>query len=423
MPVPLPASTQNGSTSLTVENANIAEESCDVIINTTDECLTSNNSAVANAIMVQGGQRLYDKCFEFHQKGERLGHGDIKIMDVERFGKLKCKKVIHTHLKGNQKSIYGVIHQVVTNCLKEAEKHEMKSIALPALGLGRAGYSLEVIAEPMFVAFAEFGLSRMKTIEKIKVVILDQSIFKEFCEFFTSFFKLNPSGIFSSVSSYLVNTVTGKCSPSQAVNLASLDPSILDNLGNSLICINVYAPTTIVCLEIMHEIIEYIKGQCIDEPIQNEIIEHLSEEEKRLIKTMGQRGKVEIEIYEDIKIINITGDKTDVIHARLNITEFLREKEQVHTGLQKYQWKSIKGKDVEFYDYEDSCALEKAFVKKIKVVTLVIDSMNCRIDLTKFEESSDSGYVRKVIREERKPGKFDFLFVLWPMNFYARLIM
>ena len=230
--------------------------------------------------------------------------------------------MIHTHVSSKGANSYYIVHQIVTNCIKEAEKNRMKSIALPAFGLGTGGYSIQEVAEPMFVALTEFGLSSPKLVETIKIVISDQQKYKAFCDYFTMFFKLDSPGILSTVSSFVVSTFMGK-SQTRPVDLSSLDPSILDNLGNTLVLFSVYAPSLKICEEIIQTLIDFIKDQCMDEPIQNPIIEHLSPMDKKEILKVGRSRKVEIEILEDI--INITGAKTDVINARVDITEFYRK--------------------------------------------------------------------------------------------------
>ena len=411
MPISLSQGHSSGSISLTIENSDISDEACDVIVNTTTEHISANRTAVATAIMAKGGQVLQQQCNELVKNGFLLGCGDIKMMDVQGFGKLKCKKLIHTHLSSKGPNSYYVVHQIVTNCIKEAGKKRMKSIALPAFGLGTGGYSVPEVAEPMFVALTEFGLSNPKSLDTIKVVISDQQKYKDFYDYFTKFFKLDSPGILSTVSSFMSSTFMGK-SPTRSVDLSSLDPSILDNLGNSLVLFSVYAPTLKICGEIIQKLIDFIKDQCMDEPIQNPVIEHLLPMDITNILKIARSGKVEIEIFEKIKTISITGEKTDVINARVDISEILTEVERVHTSLQNYQWKTIDGDDMELYSHEDSYILEKAYIKKTRTVNLVIDGMDCYVNLDTYEETTSSGKVRKIKREEKIKHSGNQLFIL-----------
>ena len=381
-----------------------------MIVNTTTEKISSSHTAVSKAIMAKGGPVLQRQCSDLVKHGLLLGHGDIKMMDVQGLGKLKCKKMIHTHVSSKGANSYYIVHQIVTNCIKEAEKNRMKSIALPAFGLGTGGYSVPEVAEPMFVALTEFGLSSPKLVETIKIVINDQQKYREFCDYFTMFFKLDSPGILSTVSSFVVSTFTGK-SQTRSVDLSSLDPSILDNLGNSLVLFSVYAPSLKACQEIIQTLIEFIKDQCMDEPIQNPIIEHLLPMDKKEILKVGRSRKVEIEILEDINTINITGAKTDVINARVDISEILTEVERIHTALQNYQWKTIDDEDIELYSPEDSYILERAYNKKMPTVKLVIDGMDCNVNLGTYEETTSSGNVRKIKREQKIKHTGNQLFI------------
>ena len=410
MPCSLSQGHSSGSISLTIENSDISDEACDVIVNTTTERISAIHTAVAKAIMAKGGQLLQQQCNELVKNGFLLGYGDIKMMDVQGFGKLKCKNLIHTHLSSRGPNSYYEVYQIVTKCIKEAEKKRMKSIALPALGLGKGGYSVPEIAEPMFVALTEFGLSNPKSVDSIKVVINDQQNYKDLCDYFTMFFKLDYPGILQSTVSSLMSTFMGK-SQTRSVDLSALDPSILDNLGNSLVLFSVYAPSLKVCDEIIQKLIDFIKDQCMDEPIQNPMIEHLLQMDKTNILKIARSGKVEIEILEDINVINITGANTDVINARVDITEILTEIERVHTALQNYQWKTIDGDDIEVYSPEDSYILERAHIKKTPSVKLVIDGMDCYVNLDTYEETTSSGKVRKIKREEKIKHTGNQLFI------------
>ena len=376
-----------------------------MIVNTTTEQISSSHTAVAKAIMTKGGPLLQHLCRELVTNGLRLGYGDIKMMDVQGLGKLQCKKLIHTHLSTKGAKSYYIVHQIVTNCIKEADKRSMKSIALPAFGLGTGGYSVPDVAEPMFVALTEFGLSNPKSVDTIKVVIYDQQKYKEFCEYFTVFFKLDSPGILSTVSSFLVSSIIGKSQP-PLVDLSTLDPSILDNLGYSLVLFSVYGPSLKICEEIIQNLID-----SMDEPIQNPIIEHLLLMDKTQILRVGRSGKVEIEILEDINTISITGERTNVIKARVDITEILMEVERVHTALQNYQWKNVLDDDIEHYSLEDSYILERALIKKTPTVKLVIDGLDCYANLDTYEEKTTlTGIVRKIIREEKLKHTGNHLF-------------
>ena len=298
MPFSLSQSHSSGSISLTIENSDISDEACDVIVNTTTEEISSSHTAVAKAIMAKGGPVLQRQCSELVKNGLLLGNGDIKMMDVQGLGKLKCKNLIHTHLSSKGANSYYIVHQIVTNCIKEAEKKRMKSIALPAFGLGTGGYSVRKVAEPMFVALTKFGLSNPKSVDTIKVVIYDQQKYKEFCDYFAMFFKLDSPGILSSFSSFVVSTVTGK-SQTRPVDLSTLDPSVLDNLGNSLVLFSVYAPSLKDCDEIVQTLIAIIKDHCMDKPIQSPIIEHILPMDNKEIVKVGRSRKVDWKNIDD----------------------------------------------------------------------------------------------------------------------------
>lgn len=119
-------------------HGDITKLAADAIVNAADTSLRMGGG-VAGAIKRAGGQEIED---------EAVAKGPVKVgaAVATTAGKLKAKYVIHaaamdweTHRTATEESIRNSLR----NSLAIADELECKSIALPAIGCGIAGFPLE----------------------------------------------------------------------------------------------------------------------------------------------------------------------------------------------------------------------------------------------------------------------------------------
>lgn len=67
------------------------------------------------------------------------------------------------------------IESVVVNCLSEANKQRLASVAFPALGSGGLGYDRFDVARAMFSAVVKFGKqNRQANVVDVRFIIYDK---------------------------------------------------------------------------------------------------------------------------------------------------------------------------------------------------------------------------------------------------------
>ncbi|XP_068721738.1 uncharacterized protein [Montipora capricornis] len=162
---------------LSVYKGDITSETVDVIVNASDRNL-SLAGGVGQAIVDKGGKSIENECREISRKRGSLKDGGAVATES---GNLPCKVVVHVvgpDLKGNAEKKKKVLRRACLNSLLEAQKLNMTSIALPAIGSGNCGVAKDICAKVLCDAVDEFikqGDAETKTITDIRFVNTDDS--------------------------------------------------------------------------------------------------------------------------------------------------------------------------------------------------------------------------------------------------------
>ena len=129
------AITYNG-VRIEVLEADITEQAVDAIVNAANNDLVLG-SGVAGAIARKGGPAIQEACNR---------HGPIQVGEaaITGAGNLPAKYVIHAaSMRLGGKATAESIRGSVAHSLQLAETHGVRSIALPAVGMGIAGFPLQ----------------------------------------------------------------------------------------------------------------------------------------------------------------------------------------------------------------------------------------------------------------------------------------
>lgn len=406
-----------GSTTLSIIQGNIAEESTDVIVNTTTEDMLLNKTAVSRAILKKTGDELQKTCKQYVENGMLLDHG--QILTTRAFGKLRCKKIIHAYLphKGSMTASSThhsqLIEKIVSDCLQKAEVDSMTSISFPAFGLGGGGYTVEDIAEPMLNAFQVFGQSHPKCIKSVRVVIFDPDLHEKFDKFYHQFFgrsTFDPTPSSSlwqrliTGSSRKANSESQELQTSVAAIRTPLT-SALHSLTSSTVIFTIFAASNDKCEGIATKLRQLVHDKSTTRKISDQFIEQLLEEDVAEITKIGRRVGVQVEIVRKIKEISISGEKSKVIEAERDIEKVLICIQQTMTSLQTIEWKSEDDDGTyESFPLEASIKLERAFNKKPMpdTIELTVEGITLEIDLKNFIETNTATGKRRQIKRYKE---------------------
>ncbi|XP_062596514.1 protein mono-ADP-ribosyltransferase PARP14-like [Saccostrea cucullata] len=149
----------------------IANAEVDVIVNTTAKDLRLNQGGVSASIVKMGGIDIQQECKSKYPRGIEFGE-----IAVTGGGNLYCRFLFHGALPGWDKNSEDnsrkVLQKFMQNCLSEAQKRSMSSIAFPALGTGLLNYPIDRVAEEMCNAIVNFSKDNPNTsLENVAFVI------------------------------------------------------------------------------------------------------------------------------------------------------------------------------------------------------------------------------------------------------------
>ena len=118
-----------------VLEADITEQQVDAIVNAANNELILGGG-VAGAIARKGGPSIQEECNR---------HGAIRVGEaaITGAGNLPAKYVIHAaSMRLGGRATAESIRNSITHTFRLAEEHQVRTIALPAVGMGIAGFPL-----------------------------------------------------------------------------------------------------------------------------------------------------------------------------------------------------------------------------------------------------------------------------------------
>ena len=168
---------------LTLRNDEIVTEEVDVIVNSANELL-KHTGGMARAINEASGGVVQQYCDDIMSKrqGKPLDTGDV--VTTEAGGSLKCRHIIHAIGPGSKKDFESKMKQVVENILREAQKLQAKSVAIPAIRAGLSGMDGSLVAKSVLNAVLNYKYpADSLLISDIRVVIFDLPIYPYFADY------------------------------------------------------------------------------------------------------------------------------------------------------------------------------------------------------------------------------------------------
>ncbi len=370
-----------------------------------------DKTAVSKAILNMAGEKLQKTCTQYVENGMQLDHGQIVITPA--YGKLRCKKIIHAHLplKGSvavsPTNHSLLIDKIVNDSLQKVENEKMKSISFPAFGLGRGGYTVEEIAAPMLKAFQAFGQSQSQYVKSIRVVIYDPDLCEEFKKAYFHFFGHSlsdpapPLSLWQRLfgSNHKVNNESQELqkSESQAPHTAGWQSAT-----NSTIIFTIFATSDNKCKDTATKLRQLVHDKSTTKTISDPYIEQLLEDDVAEIYQIRNKLGVQVDIFEQINEINISGEKSLVFEAQRDIEQVLGCVQKSEVNLQNFEWQGEEDDGTyEAFPPEANVRLERAYTKMLNTkmlntIELTVEGIEVEIDLKNLTETN------KTTRRERK---------------------
>ena len=183
MVIPLP-----GGRKLTLKQADIVMEEVDIIVNAANKNL-DHGAGVAGAINRASNGAVQRYSDTYIRKNGQLQPGQAAV--TKAGGSLKCKYIIHavgpTKYEHNATVCERLLHDVMNRVLKEAEKVNAQSIAVPAISSGIFGVGKEVVAKCVTDSIQSYRFSKSPpTLADIRIVIIDHPTHSVFAQLFAA---------------------------------------------------------------------------------------------------------------------------------------------------------------------------------------------------------------------------------------------
>lgn len=161
-----------GGQRLSIVTGDILDVKADALINPTNDRLYMGGQ-VGSAISKSGGPTLKKVMSDL-----RKSHGKLDRTEavISNFNDEKC--IIHCHgptWSGSGDDVADNLRATIFSCLRVAEENNIKSIAFPSVGSGKAGIPKQMAAETIIAAINEyFGSNEDSGIEDIYFVLFDE---------------------------------------------------------------------------------------------------------------------------------------------------------------------------------------------------------------------------------------------------------
>ncbi|XP_041369437.1 protein mono-ADP-ribosyltransferase PARP15-like [Gigantopelta aegis] len=159
---------QGAAFSISLVKDDIAQQRVDVIVNSTTPNLNLLSGPVTKAIVKVAGDSIQQECKDKYPNGIKAGE-----IAVTGGGNLHCRFVYHTTLdkwSPDEKTVTA-LRNLIANCLSQAAKDGLASIAFPVMGTGVLKYPRDVVSNVIFESFDSFSKNHPNTSLQVKVVI------------------------------------------------------------------------------------------------------------------------------------------------------------------------------------------------------------------------------------------------------------
>ena len=165
---------------------NVVQEKVDAIVNAANMDL-KHVGGLAKAISDAGGPSVQTESNSYVQINGKVSPGDCVVLGA---GALPCKRIIHAvgprwvdGTKNEEKTLYFT----VLNCLQQASKENLSSVAFPAISTGVFGMPEDICAKASLKAVLDYLQGNQNsTVTAIRFVLYNPTAFQAFKSSFKS---------------------------------------------------------------------------------------------------------------------------------------------------------------------------------------------------------------------------------------------
>ena len=409
---------------LVILQGDISDDDSHVIVNTTNEQLNlAGAGAVSRDILRKAGQSLQTACNAIVTQGVILEEG--KPVVTMATGDLRCHEVFHILFNSGDERRFV---QTTLACLQKTESKKYQSIAFPAIGTGVSGYPPAKAAKGMIKALRKFVSKNPKHVQRIRIVLFQQTAYQEFVESFVSAKK-------EAGEAWLTSVI--KAGAKALGSLFSMDPMLSDeekvaenaeeesedeeecdefssfgadlSIDEDELVVTIFGETKHDVSAAEKQIKEVVEKQFVTEYMDDKYINKLSLDQIKELEKVAAIKHVILEVDVDpvLHSAKLHGSHTDVLLVKDKIRDVLSTLKQEEAkgaaafAVQKCVcwYRQYSGHKEEEYDPMINFDIEEAYKQKKRMFTSNYDCERFTIDFDAMEETDmDTGDVVKVKR-------------------------
>ena len=380
-------------------NGSIIDEETNVIVTNTSDDMKPDSKRISKAIHDAAGQELKNSL---SANGAKFVRG--LVIPINACGTLKCNKVFHVRLPGKMKGIPPnetqkcFFEDYIYKCLLLAENEKQKSISFPAFCVGSGNYSIPESAEPTFKAIRKFTTINPMHLKEVHIVISDQEIYKTFCFHFCQAF---PSFVKESNELSVSLRLQSNILPRFPAHLCKTP-----NLRECKLSFSICSFDQSTLIEAKRELTASINKRIVDDMVDlGETAFLLNESDVDEIIDLAEKHNIDVKFQQSLNRVLVSGVETYVKIVCQHIQKKVNELSRVANELRPYEW-SAKLEDgrIVLYTVDVTMQLELAYLQKNSEVQVVIDGIQCTMDLKAMEERRDGGVTRTIKRNVKIEG-------------------
>ena len=174
---------------ITLRLGDIAKEDTDVIVSTANRKLNLDTHGVSRALNRASNGELAELTEKHIKDHGHLETGDVAV--TKGGGNLKCKYVFHlagptSSFTFSDASASSILQKGISRVLTEAERHNVSSIAIPAVGAGSYLLKNELIASSILRTVKEYQFTSEASVTDIRIVVYSNTVYPAFVKAFNT---------------------------------------------------------------------------------------------------------------------------------------------------------------------------------------------------------------------------------------------
>ncbi|XP_020792036.2 LOW QUALITY PROTEIN: protein mono-ADP-ribosyltransferase PARP14-like [Boleophthalmus pectinirostris] len=396
---------QMGHVTLEVSSGDITKETCDVIINSSNENFTLK-TGVSRAILEAAGRAVELECANIVSSS---GYQPRPLI-ITSAGQLQCRNIIH--VTGTNKP--PVIKDLVYSVLKLCEDNSFSSVAFPAIGTGAGGADPSLVAEAMVGAVEDFVKKKQpKIVRRVKVLVFQTVMIPEFLKSMKSRegqpvtigFIDKVKAFVSPLTSFLGLSSEGPVKDAPVLEGQEIEPTVFQ------LCAETQRAITQTKLRIEDLIVTEQAERTISDPL----LVHLTQSDVKRLSEMQKSLTVKITLERrnpEEPTIRLEGLTRDVSAAESEVRDMIRKAERgearkkdafILSGVIEWQFVQDDGGKKPF-DPMTNLELEEAFIQK-KTTKIIINQETFTANPQRMR--ADAERRRKTVELIRKECKDD----------------